>query len=366
MKIAMIGQKGIPTLFGGIERHVEEISLRMAKKPDLRVFVYARKYYTPKSLKTYKRIKIIRLFSIPTKHLDAITHTFFACLHVSFKLKPEVVHFHGIGPALLIWLPKLLRPSTKVVFTYHCQDYFHQKWNWFARFSLKLGEMAGCFFADQIIAVSKQLREYIYDNYQRQAQLIPHGVNHYDSIGSKIIHKWGLEENGYILAVSRLIKHKGLHYLIKAYQELNTDKKLVIVGPAFFTLGYEKQLKKMAGNNPKILFLGAQSGKTIQELYANAYLFINPSEQEGLPLVVLEAGGFGLPLLLSDIQVHKEMFADLPYFFKNKDWQDLKRQLKHILKLKSNLKSRSELVKNYSRKRYNWDSVVENILLVYI
>ncbi len=365
MKIVMIGQKGIPALFGGIERHVEELSLRMAKNTDLKVFVYTRGHYTPKRLKRYKKVGLIHLPCLPTKHLDAISHTFFACFHAGFKLKPEIIHFHGIGPALLLWLAKLLNPSAKIVFTYHCQDYFHQKWGGFARFCLKLGEKVGCRWADEVIAVSQELGDYVLNNYQRSARIISHGVNHQELSKPDLIKKWGLQKGGYLLTVSRLIRHKGIHYLIKAYQEIKPDKKLVVVGSCFHTQDYQKELEQMAAEDPNILFLGNQSGRALQELFANAWLFVNPSEQEGLPLSVLEASGFGLPLLLSDIQVHRKMLGGLPYFFKNKDADDLKKQLKYLLSQRADLSQRARKIKAYSQKRYDWEDVVEKTILAY-
>ena len=168
MKIVMIGQKGIPALFGGVERHVEEVSYRLAEKKNYQVFVYTRSYYTPKKIKIYKKVKLINLPSITTKHLDAISHVFFSTLHAIFKVKPDVIHYHGVGPALCLWIPKLLNPRIKIVFTFHCRDYFHKKWNGFARLALKLGEIIGCYLADEIIAVSLEIQKYVKDNYKKE------------------------------------------------------------------------------------------------------------------------------------------------------------------------------------------------------
>ena len=139
MKIAMIGQKGIPTLFGGIERHVEKISCSLARKKNREVFIYARSYYTPKKIKKFKGVNVIHLPSIQTKHLDTISNVFFASWRAIFKIKADVIHYHGIGPTLCLWIPKLFSPKTKVVFTFHCRDYFHKKWGWLARFALRFG-----------------------------------------------------------------------------------------------------------------------------------------------------------------------------------------------------------------------------------
>jgi len=139
MRIAMIGQKGIPAIYGGIERHVEELSLELAKQGHT-VLVYARKWYTPKNIKNYHGINIIHTPTLRTKHFDAIAHTFFSTIHAMFQ-KPDVIHYHGVGPSLLSWIPRVFSPKTKVVATVHCLDRYHQKWGLFARIMLRFGEL---------------------------------------------------------------------------------------------------------------------------------------------------------------------------------------------------------------------------------
>jgi len=371
MKIVMIGQKGIPTLFGGIERHVEEVSCNLAQRMDstgspYQVFVYARSYYTPKRIKKYKKVNVVHLTSLKTKHLDAISHTFLASWHAIFKIKPDVIHYHGIGPALCVWIPKFFSPRTKVVFTFHCRDYFHKKWGGFAQLSLKIGEMIGCYLADEVIPVSLEIQEYIKKKYNRKTNFIPHGVSQEKYISAEIIKKWDLEKDNYLLVVSRLIKHKGIHYLIEAFKKIKTDKKLVIVGPCFYTEEYEKKLKEMAKNDSRILFLGTQHGKALKELFSNAYFFVNPSEQEGLPFTVLEAASFNKTLLLSDIDIHQKMFEDLPFFFENKNIKNLKEKIEFLLKNSQIVYQRAKKLKDYARENYNWDKAVERTILRYI
>jgi len=365
MKIAMIGCKGIPTRYGGVERHVEEVSICLAQKKDYQVYVYARPYYTFKNTKKYKGVNIINLYSLATKHLDAITHSFLASLHAIFILKTDVFHYHAIGPAWCIWVPKILAPSKKIIFTFHCRDYFHQKWGRLARFSLKFGEVMGCFLADDIITVSPELKEYVRDVYHREATFIPHGSTKEKILTPKIIKKWNLKKNNYILVVSRLIRHKGIHYLIKAYQNIKPDKKLVIVGPSFYTADYERELKEMTAGDKNIIFLGAQKGKALKELYSNAYTFVSPSEIEGFPLVVIEAAAFGRSLLLSNIRPHTDMFAKLPFFFKNKNIKDLEKKLRFVLDEPALISERAREIKNYSQEHYNWHSIVDKTVLKY-
>jgi len=365
MKIAMIGQKGIPTLFGGVERHVEGLSCNLAKKKDCQVFVYARRYYTPPKTKKYKKVNIIHLPTIRTKHLDAISHVFLSTWHAILILRPEIIHYHGIGPAILLWLPKIFSPKTKVVFTFHCRDYFHKKWNKVAQYFLKAGEIIGCYFADEVIAVSEEIQQYIKKEYNVDSSFISHGVGRGKKLPAKLIKKWGLNKDNYILAVNRLVAHKGIHYLIEAYSRIKTDKKLVIVGCSFYTDAYEQKIRSAAENNPGVVFLGAQKGRVLNELYSNAYLFVNPSEQEGLPMAVLEAGSFGCLLLLSDIPIHRKMFSDILFFFRNSDSEDLKSNLERILKNGRLLQSKKDKATRYSHRNYNWEEIVERVVSKY-
>jgi glycosyltransferase involved in cell wall biosynthesis len=165
MKIIMIGQKGIPSRGGGVEKHVEDLSTRLVNAGH-EVLAYTRPSYTEKHLKEYKGVRLISLPSVKTKNLDAISHTFLACLHLIFRIrKVDIVHFHAIGPSSLLLLIKIFRPGIKIVSTFHCQDYFHQKWGFFAKTYLKLGEYICCKFSDKTIAVSEELKKYAEKKY---------------------------------------------------------------------------------------------------------------------------------------------------------------------------------------------------------
>ena len=262
----MIGQKGIPTKSGGIEKHVEALSVELAKRKH-EIIVYTRPHYTNKTLKYYKGVKLISLPSINSKHLDAASHSFMVTLHALFKIKNvDIIHYHGIGPSLFLWIPRIINPKIKVLSTFHCQDYKHQKWSFFARAILKLGELCSVYLSHQTIVVSKHLKKYVKDHYQRKAVYIPNGI--YPIINQKSPNKsdeesliwWNLKPKKYILTVNRLVRHKGIHTLIKAYQRLDPklqqNKKLVIVGDSSFTDDYLKELKIMAQNNPNIIFTG--------------------------------------------------------------------------------------------------------------
>jgi glycosyltransferase involved in cell wall biosynthesis len=365
MKIFIIGQKGIPVVSGGgVEKHVEDLSVHLA---DLGhdVFVYCRKSYVKDKARRYKEVRLINLPSIRTKNLDAISHTFLACLDLIFSRKPDIVHFHSIGPSSLLFLVKLFKPRAKVFFTFHCQDYYHQKWGKFARWYLKLGEKLACRFADKVFVVSKELTNYIKKTYNIDAVYMPNGVNIPQNLEMKKDNKWGLEKGSYIVAISRLVKGKGLNYLISAYKKIKTDKKLVIVGGYSFSDDYAKELKNLASGNNNIIFTGNQSGDDLSMLFSNAYLFVQPSESEGLSVALLEAMSHKSACLASNIPSNLEAIEEPSYTFKSKDENDLKEKLEFLIKSPDEVDKNKEKMFLLAKRKYDWQNISNNIVNCY-
>ena len=174
MRIAYIGQKGIPMTQGGVEAHVENLAVEMAKLGH-EVFVYTRDYYTDKNLKEYKGVKLISIPSIRTKNLDTITHVLFSTIHALFQ-KYDVIHYHSVGASLMSFIPRIFSRA-KVVGTFHCLDRFHQKWGFFARLMLRIGEWTVCYFPHKTIAVSQYIQKYCLDDYGKKVDYIPNGFS---------------------------------------------------------------------------------------------------------------------------------------------------------------------------------------------
>lgn len=370
MKIAFIGQKGIPAKFGGVERHVEELAVRMAQQGH-EVFVYSRKNYVDKNIKEYKGVKLIFIPTIGTKNLDAISHTFFSIVHTLFH-KYDTIHFQSIGPTSLAWIVKLFKRKTKLIATFHCQDYYHQKWGWLAKKYLMFGEWVACTVPDATIVVSKLLKDYVYKKYNCRAVFIPNGSAVKIDNGTNEINKWNLRPQEYILSVGRLIKHKNIHQLMEAFITLKNKRgisnkyKLVIVGDGFHTDDYVEKLKKIAATQEDIILTGTQSGSTLEQLFTQAKLFVQPSSDEGLSLVILEALGYNLPILVSDIPENIEATQGLGLSFRVNDINDLEDKLEESLEggiyMESKYKEESAKV---VEDIFNWDKITINTLKSY-
>ena len=369
MKIAFIGQKGIPARSGGVEKHVEKLATRLAATGQ-EVFVYVRRHYTSPSLTEYEGVKLIHIPSIRTKHLDALSHTLFATVHALFQ-RYDVVHYHSIGPSVFAFLPRILRPDMRVVTTFHSRDYFHQKWNVVARFCLRLAEKITCTIPEKTIVISETLRDYAEAKYKKKFAFVPNGAEVAFEADTEPLSQWGIRPKRYILCVSRLVAHKGIHYLIKAFNELeDTNKlpnnfKLVIVGAAANSEEYAEFLELLARHRQNILLVGEQTGKVLEALFSHAYLFVQPSEDEGLSLALLEAMGHGLMPIVSDIPANREAVANTGALFPSKDVDGLKQQLAYFLNRSDEVLALGKSAEERVRTHYSWDAIARRTLEVY-
>jgi len=369
MKIAFIGQKGIPATQGGVEKHVEELATRLVRHGH-EVFVYVRNNYTDKNIHEYKGIRLIHLPSISSKNLDAISHTFLATVHAIFS-NYDLVHYQAIGPSSLALLFKIFRPRTPLVSTFHCQDYHHQKWGFFAQVYLKLGEYITCKIPNKTIVISKILQDYVKAKYRNKSVIIPNGAEAHINENEDALKFWGLRDKKYIVAVSRLIRHKGLQYLIEAFKQLeDTNRipnsfKLVIIGDGFHTDDYVNQLHSLSKGRENIIFTGSQSGSSLEQLFSHAYLFVQPSESEGLSLALLEAMGYGLAPLVSNIPENIEPVGINGYSFRNKDVADLIDKLAYLISRPEEVLETGLRAKEQIQKEYSWDSITNKTLALY-
>ncbi len=369
MNIAIIGHKGIPARAGGVERHVEEVAVRMARQGHA-VTAYVRNNYTDKNLSAYRGVRLVHLPSIGTKHLDAISHTLLAMLHALFQ-HYDIVHVHSIGPATLCWIVRLFKRRTRMVATFHSRDYFHRKWGLLARLFLRLGEYVICTVPHATVVLTRAQQHYVRTTYGRDAVVIPNGYGIEPDPATDTLADWGLAPQHYILSVCRLIPHKGIHYLIQAFMQLEDDGRLpeglrlVIAGSGFYTDDYERELHAMARGRSRIVFTGTQSGVALAQLYSHACLFVQPSDSEGLSIALLEAMGCGIAPLVSSIPENIEPLQGLGFSFEAGNVEDLKNRLAEIIADSATIQEMGIRVRDLAEREYNWDAVTERYVHLY-
>jgi glycosyltransferase involved in cell wall biosynthesis len=360
MKIYHIGTRGIPTTQGGIEKHIEEIAPRLADRAE--ITVYARSYYVGK-IDEYKGVAIRRLPTFQTKHLDTILYALLASFDVLFRPR-GIVHFHALGPSVFAWLPRLFGHRTVV--TVHGLDWQRAKWGRFARRYLQACEGFSVRFPNATIVVSQVLKQYYREKFGREVHAIPNGIEPpVRRKAAEIREKWGLEGGDYIFFIARLTPEKGAHHLIRAFRELDTDRKLVIAGEGLHEDRYVNELRELAAGDSRIIFTGFVGGTVLEELFGNAALYCQPSEIEGLSIALLEAMSFGNCVLSSDIPENMELVEGVGYSFRNKDVDDLRERLAQLLADPEALRAGGERAREHALGNYSWDSVAEETWQVY-
>ena len=309
-------------------------------------------------------IKIKKTLTIDKKGLAAMTSSFFGTFKILFS-KADVVHYHAEGPSAMIPIIKFLSKK-RIIVTIHGLDWQRAKWGGFATKYIKFGERMAAKYADEIIVLSENVKKYFKDNYGRNVHFIPNGVNKPTLLeANKIKNKYNLSKDNYILFLGRIVPEKGIHYLIDAFNNIKTDKKLVIAGGASDTNEYYQELKEKSRNNKNIIFTGFVQGKELEELYSNAYIYCLPSDLEGMPLSLLEAMSYGNCCLTSDIDECADVLEDKGVTFKKSNVKDLSSKLKKLCDDINLVKKYKDESKKYILNKYNWNDVVKETLKLY-
>jgi len=365
MKVCIIGLRGFPGVVGGVETHCEQLYPRLKSIRPLDEFIIiGRKPYINQSEFAYQGVRIIPLFAVRNKYLEAISNALIAVFHARFKLRADVLHIHAIGPSLVAPLAKLL--GMKVVITHHGDDYNRAKWNSIARFVLRVGEYLGVKFSDQMISISASVANRLkgrFPDRTSKVEHIPNGANHavgHASIQAQpdqgeLLQQYGLANRRYIVCVGRLVPEKCFEDAIIAFNEAAGFDRLVIVGGAEKGSTYLRKLQELAGS--RVMFTGALPRQEVDILLANASLFILPSSHEGLPIVALEAIATDIPVLLSDINPNLDIGLPSENYFALHDTAQL------ASKMNSDL-SRYRVEKNVFRQ-YDWNSISRRTHLIY-
>lgn len=367
LRIAMIGQKGLPAGVGGIEHHVEEIGSRLADRGH-QVTAFTRSSYGHPTGATHLGIRLRPAPTVGSKRLDAIVHSA-SSTALALGSGFDIFHYHALGPGLVAPVPRLLS-SAGVVLTVHGLDHRRAKWGGGARAVLGLAHWMSGHVPDSTIVVSQALQQHYRETFGRECDYIPNGISRPGPAAEEPVRGRGLAPGEYLLFVGRLVPEKGVDLLLRAYRGVPGQRRLVIVGDSSFTDAHVRVLRELAAADPRVLLTGAVLGPDLASLYAHARAFVQPSLLEGLPLTLLEALSFGLPIVASDIQPHVEVLGSPPargrWLFGSGNVHALRQALVSALQGSDEDRAAAAELGEAVLTRYDWDRVTDQVEQVYV
>ncbi len=364
LRIMVLGLRGFPGIQGGIETHAENLYPLLVKLGcDVEVVGRA-PYMAHANNDEWRGVKFRRLWSPRTKSLETIIHTFLGVLYAGIK-RPDILHIHAIGPALMTPLARLL--GMKVVITHHGADYERQKWGGFSRRVLRAGEWAGMRFSQQRIVISDVIGELVRRRHARNSVLIHNGVVLPQLLATTTaLQKFNLTPGRYVLLVSRLVPEKRHLDLIEAFFSAHMDGwKLALVGASDHPDDYTRAVEERAQATPDVVCTGFQSGLDLQELYVHAGIFVLPSSHEGLPIALLEALSFGLPVIASDIPANLEIGLEKDRYFPLGEIGALAALLRKAAEQPFTEEQR-QAQRAWVQERYDWERIAQQTYATYL
>jgi glycosyltransferase involved in cell wall biosynthesis len=358
LSVAFIGGRGVISKYSGIEAYYEEVGRRLAGMGH-EVTVYCRNYFTP-ALAQHNGMKVKRLPTIRSKHLETLVHTLVSTLHVVTQ-PCDIVHYHALGPALFSFIPRIF--GKKTVVTVQGLDWQRKKWGRLASAVLRLGERASVTLPNGTMVVSQALQQHYRAEHGVEAFYVPNGGIIRQARRPAAICHWNLEAGRYILFLGRFSPEKGCHLLVEAYEKLNTHVKLVMAGASSYCDDYSRQLRTHAGEQIKLL--DWVSGEVLDELLTNAMIFVLPSDLEGLSLALLDAMGAGLCVVASDVPENVEAVKDTGFTFRRGDANDLADRLRFLIGNPAVREAAGRMARDRVRDHYLWPDIAAEIEKAY-
>ena len=354
MRIAILGTRGIPANYGGFETFAEELSTRLVARGH-EVTVYCRRSNQVEPLTEYRGVRLVSLPSIHTKSLDTLSHTLLSTLHLVLK-GADIAYYCNVANSGFVWMPWLR--GTRTILNTDGLEWERAKWNWAGKAFYRFSERVAAHMPTTLVSDSRVIQEYYRSRFGTPSRFVAYGADLVErGFRPELVREHGLEPDGYFLFVSRLEPENNAHVVVKAFEQVRTDMKLMIVGSAPFAERYIRDLKSTT--DERILFPGGLYGETYKALRSNAYVYINAMEVGGTHPAILEAMGAGNCVLVSDIAYNEETVAEAGVTFRNKDAEDLREKMQRLVDQPDQVELHRRRAVERVRTEYAWDHVVD-------
>lgn len=356
MKIALMGSRGIPARYSGFETFYEQLGARLAARGHA-VTVYNRSHFITGAGREFRGVRLVTLPSIPTKHLDTITHTALSALH-ALTQGYDIAYFVIVGNSPLVWIPRLA--GARVLLNVDGEDWAREKWGAFARWYQRQCERLATRTANVIVSDAHGIEQRYRTLYDAPSVFVPYGANVARDERTDAPARWGLAPRDYVFYVGRLVPENAVDVLIEAFRGLDTRRKLVITGDAPFAEAYKARLRELAAGDPRIVFTGYAFGDDYAQLSSHALLSVQPSGIDGTRPALLDQMGFGNCVVVRNSKVNLEVIADAgESFAREEPVAALREKLKELLADPARIEALRPLARKRIEAYYNWEWITE-------
>ncbi len=363
MKIAIMGHRGIPANYGGFETFAEEVGEQLVREGN-EVIVYCRTNNIKFKSKEYKGMQLVHLPTVPTKFFDTIAHTTLSVLHLVFTRRVDVVLMVNIGNAPVSFIPRLF--GIPVALNVDGLEWERKKWSNFARTYLKACSYLTTWLPTAIVTDAKVIYDFYKEHRHKDSTMIPYGTVCDRKDFPKVMEKYGVKKEKYFLYVSRFEPENNVHEVVKAFEQVKTDMRLVIVGDATYNDAYRK--KVMDTTDTRIIFTGFVYGADYKALQQNAYVYVQATEVGGTHPALIEGMGYGNCVLYLNTPENVEVTgeAGLPFSFLKSQGnvKTLVEQMQTVIDDPQLVEIYRKRAMRYVQKTYQWDTVTKQYIVL--
>jgi glycosyltransferase involved in cell wall biosynthesis len=354
MKIAILGTRGIPANYGGFETFAEELSVRLVQKGH-DVTVYGRSNIIDFDGDQYRGVHLVIIPTISHKYFDTVAHTFLSVLHC-LKQSFDVVLICNSVNSCFSWIPRL--SGTRVALNVDGLEWQRAKWNKIGQWVYRFSEFLATLFPNHVVTDSKTIQKYYWKHFHKKSTFIPYGSPSERVNSKEVLKKFHVKPDDYVLYVSRLEPENNAHHVVKAFEKVKTDKKLIVVGDAPYNQSYIQSLKST--RDPRIIFTGYVFGNGYHEFQSHAYCYVQATEVGGTHPALLEGMGYGNCILAHDVPEHREVLAEAGHYYRRRDVDDLTEQLQYLLDHPEKAAYYRSLASKRAYEKYSWDKVTQD------
>ncbi|HEX7528724.1 MAG TPA: glycosyltransferase [Thermoanaerobaculia bacterium] len=357
MKLAILGTRGVPAAYGGFETLAEELSARLARRGH-DVTVYARAHGVSSVLASYRGSRVVHLPTLRTKYFDTVVHAALSGLHAATQGYDAVLVCNGVN-ALFCRLPRLLGAPTRIVLNVDGLERNRRKWNGLGRLVYALSERLSCVLPDAVVTDARSIEAYYEETYGKESVYIPYGSDLAAPTGRAALDRLGLVPGGYVLYVSRFEPENNPDAVVRAFRSVPGDTKLVLVGAAPYANALLSSIRAEAAGDPRILLPGAIYGEPYRELLSNAAVYVHATEVGGTHPALVEAMGFGRPLVVHDTPENREVAGEAALYVDARRAESLAAGMAALLSDPAARERSGRTAAARGRSRYRWDAVTD-------